>query len=236
MPTPTDRAPITLNLDAGERADETPELWRVPHALSIACGGHAGDEALAARVVAAALDAGAAIAAHPSYPDRAGFGRTSLEVAPEALEAEIHAQCMFLRRLAEAAGARIAAVKPHGALYHDASARDAVAGAVLAAARRALGDDVVLVGRAGGALARLAGPRFLREGFADRGTLPSGELVPRGQPGALLLDPDEVAARARALCASGEVDTICVHGDSPGSLALARAARAEIDRWNGSAA
>lgn len=226
---------ITLNLDAGERDDETPELWAAAHVLSVACGGHAGDEALAARVVAAAIAAGVAVAAHPSYPDRAGFGRTRMDVAPEALEAEIHAQCMLLRRVADAEGARVFAVKPHGALYHDASAREDVAGAIARAARRALGDDVVLVGKAGGALARLAGPRFLREGFADRGVLPSGELVPRGQPGDLLLDPAAVGARAAALAASGLYDTVCVHGDSPGALALARAARAEIDRWNGSA-
>ena len=123
-------------------------------------------------------------------------------------------------------------MKPHGALYHVAHEDEATAEALVLGAREALGARVTVVGPPGGALARAtarAAMAFAREGFADRATREDGTLVPRGEPGALVLDPGAAAARARAIVATGEVDTICVHGDTPGAVAVARAVRAVLD-------
>lgn len=228
---------ISLNVDAAERGDEPPELYALAHVVNVACGGHAGDERLAARAIRAASAAGGDVAAHPSYPDRAGFGRERVAMTVVDLEASMRAQCMFLTRVAAPLGVTVRALKPHGALYHDASADRAIALAVARVARDALGPSAVLVGAARGALAGAAaelGLGFAREAFADRGVTAAGALVPRGQPGALITDPAAVRARTRELCGRGDVDTICVHGDSPGAVELARAAREEIERWAGS--
>jgi UPF0271 protein len=126
-------------------------------------------------------------------------------------------------------------VKAHGALYHAADRDGAIAQALVDGAIAGLAKpphDLTLIGPAGGALeaaAARASMAFAREAFADRGVRPDGTLVPRGDPGAVVSDPARVAARAAELCARGDVDTICVHGDSPGAVALARAARAAID-------
>jgi UPF0271 protein len=220
---------VELNLDAGERDDETEELWALFDLLNIACGGHAGDAASMARVIGfcAGRDRPRA-GAHPSYPDREGFGRHTLEIAPAALEAAIADQCAALAAIGRARGVAIEAIKPHGALYHDAAQRPELAAAVVRGAALALGNCVV-IGPARGALreaAEDAGLRYAREGFADRRTRADGSLVPRGDPGALVTDPREAAERARGLV---DVDTICVHADTPGALAIARAVRAAID-------
>ena len=211
-----------LNLDAGEYPDEPEALWAMFDVLNIACGGHAGDAASMARVVAWCAASGKAIGAHPSYPDRAGFGRRTMALAADALAATVGEQCAAL---AAAAGEdRVAYVKPHGALYHDAGRDPAIARAVLAAVLGALGDGVVVIGPPAGALAdaaRARGLRYAREGFADRRMRDDGSLVPRSEPGALLDEPAEAAAQAVRLVA--QVDTICVHADTPGSLAIARA-------------
>lgn len=230
---------IRLNVDAAELDDEPAELYALAHVVNVACGAHAGDERLAARAIRAASAAGGAVAAHPSYPDRAGFGRARVAMAPEALEASIHAQCMFILGVAAPLEVAVRALKPHGALYHDATAEPEVARAIARVARGALGPSAVLVGAPRGALAAAAaelGLGFAREAFADRGVTATGALVPRGAPGALVTDPAAVRARTRELCARGDVDTICVHGDSPGAVDLARAAREEIDRWASSRA
>jgi len=133
-------------------------------------------------------------------------------------------QCLRLAAIARDHGLRVEWVKPHGALYHDAAADDVLADAVLAGARAALG-DIIVIGPPRGALARA--PRYLREGFADRRTRPDGTLVPRTEPGALIEDPAAAAARARMLVR--EVDTICVHADTPNALAIAGAVREAID-------
>ena len=222
---------MLLNLDAGEHADEPEELWALADVLSIACGGHAGDEQSMARVVAfCAKRERPRIGAHPSYPDRLGFGRRSLAVDPQSLRATVAWQCTALAKVAAAHGQRVIWVKPHGALYHDAAKDLSAAGAVLLGAREALGNDVIVIGPPTGVLrdaANETGLAYLREGFADRGVRPDGSLVPRDQPGALITDPVAAAARARELV--GEVDTICVHADTPGALAIARTVRAAID-------
>lgn len=227
-----------LNLDAGERDDESEELWAPCDVLSIACGGHAGDERSMARVVAYCASHGRpAIGAHPSYPDREGFGRRTIAIDAQALRDSIAAQCAALGRVAAAHGARVQYVKPHGALYHDADTSIAVAQAVVAGARDALGDDIALIGSPRRTFEEVVlrfGPRsstgtvrYLREGFADRATRPDGSLVPRTEPGALITEPAAAAARARQL--ASEVDTICVHGDTPGAIAIVRAVREALD-------
>ena len=226
---------VLLNLDLGELPDEPEALYALADLAHLACGGHAGDEASMAEALARCRRHGTRAGAHPSYPDREGFGRRTLALAPPALAASVTEQCARLARLARAAEVRLWSVKPHGALYHAADGDPGLAEAVLDGALRALGPGFELVGPAGGALAAAAARRgvaFAREGFADRAMRRDGGrwcLVPRGEPGALLADPAAAAAQARAFAESGEFDTLCVHGDTPGALAVARAVRAALD-------
>ena len=222
---------IVLNLDGGEHDDEPEALYALADVVHIACGGHAGDEASMDRVVQACLRSGTRFGAHPSYDDREGFGRRAQEVLPEVLAASIAEQCTRLLRVAERHGAGLVSAKPHGALYHAAHADEATARACVAGVARALGTGVAIVGLAGGALERAAlaaGLAYQREAFADRGVRADGSLVPRGEPGALIEDEAVAAARARALAARGDVDTLCVHADTPGAMAIARAVRATL--------
>jgi UPF0271 protein len=228
-------ARVWLNVDLGELPDEPEELYACAHVANVACGGHAGDDASMRRAIALCTAHGAMLGAHPSYPDRQGFGRRHLAMAPDDLRRSLGDQCARLAALASEAGASIAFVKPHGALYHEAQGDEATAEAIALAARLALG-GVTVVGPARGALARAAARAtlpFAREGFADRATREDGSLVPRGQPGALVLDPGAAAARALDLVSAGEVDTICVHGDTPDAVAIARAVRRVLDALAG---
>jgi len=222
---------VLLNLDAGEYPDEPEELWALADIVSIACGGHAGDTASMTRVVGfCAAHSRPGVGAHPSYPDRKGFGRVSMEMEPDALALTVIAQCGALSAIASAHGQRVGWIKPHGALYHDATSNEAVSRELLQGARDALGEDIVVIGPPRGWLRDLSdalGLRYLREGFADRATRLDGSLVPRTEPGALITDPRLAAVRAREL--AGSVDTICVHADTPGALAIARAVREAID-------
>ena len=226
---------VLLNLDLGELPDEPEALYACADLAHLACGGHAGDEASMAEALARCRRHGTRAGAHPSYPDREGFGRRALALAPAALAASVEDQCARLGALARLAGLRLWSVKPHGALYHAADADPALAEAVVEGTRRALGADLTLVGPGGGALAAAAAARampFAREGFADRAMRREGgrwRLVPRGEPGALLVDPAAAAAQARAFAEGGEFETLCVHGDTPGALAVARAVRAALD-------
>lgn len=240
-------ASIDLNADLGETVAGVPTadddaMFSVISSASVACGGHAGDAASMRASVERAARFGVAIGAHPSYPDPAGFGRSRMALAPGALRASIADQ---LEALAEA-GAHIRYVKPHGALYHAVTADDAEARALVAAASdlsSTLGRPVPILGLPGAiaAAAAEAGLPFVREAFLDRGYLPDGSLVARGAPGALLADPAVVAARAVRLAQTGLVDaadgsditadaaSLCLHGDSPAAVAMARAVRAALD-------
>jgi UPF0271 protein len=225
-----------LNLDGGERDDETEALWSLVDVLNCACGGHAGDAEAMDRAAVFSARTAVRLGAHPSYPDRSGFGRQSplaerataerrREVAAAVTQA-VAAQCRELAGIARRRGVAVRAVKPHGALYHDASVWPEIAAAVLQGATDALGNDVMVIGPPAGALREEAARRgvpYAREGFADRRTRADGSLVPRDAPGALIVSPDEAAAQAVAL-ASG-VDTICIHADTPGAMALARAVK-----------
>lgn len=238
---------MDLNADLGETVDGRPTaddeaMFALITSASVAAGGHAGDEASMREAVARAAAHGVALGAHPSFPDRAGFGRVAMPMPPEDLRGVVAGQLDAL----VAAGADLRYVKPHGALYHVAGAdpvsADAVVRAVLALADR-LGRPLPVLGL-GDALAeatRAAGLPFHREAFLDRGYLPDGTLVPRGEPGDLLHAPDEVAARAVRLAERGEVVAVdgtvvaadavslCLHGDTPASVAMARRVRTALD-------
>ena len=221
-----------LNIDAGELEDEPEAIFALAQVVNIACGGHAGDEASMGKALERCARLGAAPGAHPSFEDREHFGRRRLEVAPGALRAQVTGQCARLRALAERGGQQVAWVKPHGALYHAANEAPALAEAVVGGAVDALGTEVTVLGPPRGALreaAARAGVRFAREGFADRGMRADGSLVPRGEPGALLEEPAVARAQATRLALGGGVDTICVHGDTPGAVAIAEQARRVVD-------
>ncbi len=221
---------VLLNIDAGEHDDEPEALYSLAHALNIACGGHAGDEASMERVLRACLAHGVRAGAHPSYPDRATFGRVSMPIEPSELARSVGEQCARLASLASHVGVPLAHAKLHGALYHDANRDPALAAASLGAIVDALG-SVVVVGPSEGQLRQFCareGLPYEREGFADRALRSDGTLVPRTEPGALITDPSRAAAQALALVTSGH-DTICVHADTAGALEIARAVRAALD-------
>jgi UPF0271 protein len=219
---------VLLNLDAGELPDESPELWAHFDILNIACGGHAGDHTSMSRVVEFCVAHSIAIGAHPSYPDRDHFGRRTLDIDPEDLHASLVTQMRSLARIALSHGARVDYAKPHGALYHDVVRDPALAVLVVDAIESAL-ERVTIIGPRGHleSAARAAGLAYAVEGFADRALRPDGSLVPRTEPNALITSPEEAAAQARSL---SNVDTICVHADTPGSLDIARAVRAAFPR------
>jgi len=238
---------IDLNADLGETVDGEPTaddeaMFAVISSASIACGGHAGDDVSMRAAVDRATRFGVAIGAHPSYRDRAGFGRVARFRDPQELAAEIAGQLDALA----AAGADIRYVKPHGALYHAVSADPAQAATLATCVARLaerLGHEVAILGLAGPVVAAAseAGLPFVHEAFLDRGYLPDGRLVPRGEPGALLDDPHVVADRAVRLVREGVVEAVdgalvradaaslCVHGDSPAAVAMARAVRVALD-------
>ncbi len=219
---------VRLDIDLGELPDEPEALYACAHLASVACGGHAGDAVSVARAARLAAAHGARLGAHPSYPDREGFGRRAMAMDPAELAASIRAQCALFVRAAGPAGH----VKMHGALYHAIDRDEALATLVLSACRDVLGVLDVL-GPPQGATVRAAaalGMRALREGFADRGLRPDGTLVPRGEAGALVEDPLVAARQALTLARSGEYDVLCVHGDGPHALVVARAVREALDR------
>lgn len=234
---------IELNADIGEGCDDgalMPYLARV----SIACGGHTGDDASMAAALRLAGEHGAAVGAHPSYPDRTGFGRRALDASPEEIAAWVTQQTEVLAEQAARQGLRLAHVKPHGALYNVAAQDPGVAQAI-ARAVAAFDPDLVLVGLAGSQLVAAgmaAGLAVLNEAFADRLYQGNGRLVSRETEGALVTDPDAAARQARAL-AQGEpvvaldgltllirAETLCLHGDTPGALNIARAVHAALNR------
>lgn len=223
--------PIDLNADLGEgygrwSLGDDEGLLRVITSANIACGYHAGDPATMRRTCRAAVEHGVAIGAQVSYPDIMGFGRRFLDMAPDDLAAAVVYQVGALRAMAAVSGGRVSYVKPHGALYHAVGHHEDQARALVDAVG-SLDDGLVLFGLPNSAIehaAARAGIGFITEGFADRGYDSDGRLVPRGQPGDLLVDPAAVAAQAVGLL-SWRVDSICIHSDTPGAPGLAAAAR-----------
>jgi UPF0271 protein len=212
---------IDLNCDLGEGPGEDP-IYPCITSANIACGGHAGDAATMEAAVRGALRHGVTVGAHPSYPDREGFGRAALPMAASEIADAVRGQVAALARIAARLEATLSHVKPHGALYGEAM-RDA---AVAEAIARGVGDlapGLVLVGLAGSPaleLWRALGFAVAREGFADRAYEPDGTLRSRRLPGALITDPAAAAAQALRLAREGRVDTVCVHSDTPGAASI----------------
>jgi UPF0271 protein len=216
-------------------------LLDVVSSANVACGFHAGDPSIMRRVCTVAAERGVAVGAHVSYRDLAGFGRRYIAVPRDELSADIAYQIGALAGIAASAGTRVRYVKAHGALYNTAHIDAEHAGALVDAVA-AFGLPVLC--QPGGETARIAstaGVSVVHEAFADRGYQASGALVPRTEPGAVLDDPAEVAERAVRMARDGEVRTpagervavvpqsLCVHGDSPNAVAMARAVRDALE-------
>ena len=226
---------MDLNADVGEGMDDA-ELLPYVTSANVACGLHAGDPTTMDQTVLLALARGVRVGAHPGYPDRANFGRVFVEMSADDIENLIVYQVAALHGFVRSRGGRLTHVKPHGALYHSAAEFPDVARAIAEGVRR-VGEDLVLVGAAGSLLIGAgedAGLGVAEEAFADRRYRADGTLVPRGEPGAILLDPDEAAEQAVKLARDGvaiaqdntvvsvRADTICLHGDTPGAVEIAK--------------
>jgi UPF0271 protein len=220
---------IDLNCDMGELEDAAHEAALMQHITSanVACGAHAGDRATMERTVRMAVDRGVRIGAHPGYPDRANFGRIEMPMTAEEIERTVLEQIEALAAIAGTLGGEIVHVKPHGALYNVAVRNAEVARAIGAAALR-WNPRTAVFGLAGSPMLEVwrgMGLRAVGEGFADRQYEPDGTLRNRKLPGALITDPAAAAAQAVRLAREGAAETICVHGDTPGAVAVLRACR-----------
>lgn len=239
---------IDLNSDIGESfgawdMGDDEAILRSVTSANIACGFHAGDPSHMAKTARLAVAQDAAIGAHVAYRDLAGFGRRFVDATPTELADDVLYQIGALDAMARAAGGKVTYVKPHGALYntivtHEAHARAVVDGV------RAFGGDLALLLLPGSLaldFAREAGLRGVSEAFADRGYNADGSLVSRREPGAVLHDPEVVASRMVRLATDGvieavdgtlirpEAESICLHGDTAGAVALAAAVRAGLE-------
>lgn len=256
---------IDLNCDLGEArrgtprwaASLTPEaradpadaaLLDVVTSANVACGFHAGNRPTMNATAVAAAERGVALGAHPSYRDGANFGRVEHDLSREEVARLVQFQLEELDMAARRHGTRVRYLKPHGALYnriiHDAEQAAGVVDAVLRYADLAGEEPLPVLGLPGSVVlsrAATVGVPTVAEAFADRGYRPDGTLVPRGEPGALVTDPDEVAARVVAIATGREIAasggsqvvvsaaSVCVHGDTPGALGLARRVRVALE-------
>ncbi|WP_267716082.1 LamB/YcsF family protein [Streptomyces sp. CoH17] len=239
---------IDLNADLGEgfgrwTLTEDDALLSVVTSANVACGFHAGDPSVMRRVCDLAAERGVRIGAQVSYRDLAGFGRRAMDVPAGELAAEVAYQIGALRVFAEAAGATVAYVKPHGALYNRTVHDDDQARAVVAGVRLA-GGALPVLGLPGSRLlaaASEAGLTGVPEAFADRAYTAGGTLVPRREPGSVVTDADAVVRRAVAFAVDGSVEAVdgtavtvaarslCVHGDTPNAARIAARVRAALE-------
>jgi 5-oxoprolinase (ATP-hydrolysing) subunit A len=238
---------IDLNCDLGELpemiADGTQEaLMKYITTANVACGGHAGDEAMMQETIEQAMRHGVAVAAHPGYEDKENFGRVELVISAEELTESVHQQVARLDAVAKKCGAQVRAVKAHGALYNQA-ARDAATARAIAEGVRRWRSDVVMVGLAGSVMLaefRAVGFLVAAEAFADRRYEKDGSLRARRHRDALLAQPEQAAEQAvriaegRGVVATSgetvaiEAQTLCVHGDTPGAERIAAAVRGAL--------
>ena len=238
---------IDLNSDLGEslgvwRMGDDAAMLDIVSSANVACGFHAGDPAGILRTLRQAKERGVAVGAHVAYRDLVGFGRRNMDVDSADLRAVVIYQIGALKGLAAAAGTDVRYVKPHGALYNTIAHDERQARDVIAAIRE-IDASLVLVALAGSPLlgwAEAQGLRVVAEAFADRAYTPQGTLVSRREPGAVLHDADDVAERMLRLAHEGTVtaidgsvvriraDSICVHGDSPGAVEMARRVREQL--------
>lgn len=240
-------AQLDLNADLGEswgslrRGDDEAMLELVTTA-NIACGGHAGDPSTMRLATAGAARRQVAITAHVAYPDLVGFGRRFLDISPTELTDQVLVQTGGLMAVAAAEGTLVRGIKPHGALYNTLAHHEVQAEAVVRALRE-LGGHLALVAAPGSLVAtkaRAAGIDVVLEAFADRAYLPDGTLMPRDQAGAVLTDPAAVARQALSISTEQQVQaadgswihlpcrTLCLHGDTPGAVELARSVRSGL--------
>ncbi len=235
---------VDLNADLAEgfgvwALGDDDALLGIVTSANVACGFHAGNPVGLAHTCRAAAARGVRIGAQVGYFDLAGFGRRRIEVDPAELTADVIYQIGALQALAHAAGSDLGYVKPHGALYNTIVEHREQASAV-ARAVHAVDPGLPVLGLAGSVFfdeARRLGLRTVAEGFADRAYQPDGTLVPRSNPGAVLRDPATIAERALAMVRTGsvaasdgtiipiEMESVCVHGDSPGAVGIATAVR-----------
>ena len=240
---------VDLNADVGESfgryvLGQDTALMPFITSANIACGFHAGDPHVMRRTVQLAIQHDVAIGAHPGFPDLAGFGRRVIPLTSAEVEDVVAYQLGALSGIVRACGGVLRHVKPHGALYNVAADDPAVAHAI-ARATAAVDASLILVGLAGSALlqaGRDAGLRTASEAFVDRSYEATGRLSPRDRADAVIHDVDQVAARAVFIATNRavplrdesslriEVDTICIHGDTPGAATLARAVREALSR------
>lgn len=241
-------AAIDLNSDLGEsfgiwKLGDDEAMLDLVTSANVACGFHAGDPSTLRRVCQAAADRNVTIGAQVSYPDLAGFGRRFIDIDPIELRDVVLYQLGALDGFAQVAGTGVGYIKPHGALYHACISHPEQAEAVVAAAHE-YDPSMAVLGAPGSPLLGFAdamGMEAVPEAFADRGYLPDGRLVPRSEPGAVLSDPAQVAARAVSIAVDRKVTaidgsevevrarSICIHGDTPGAVEMARAVRAGLD-------
>ena len=238
------RRAVDINSDLGEGAGHDPEIMRFVTSANIACGGHAGDEDTMRETVALAKKHGVSIGAHPGYPDKSNFGRENMNMDPLALTEEVAAQIRLLVEIAESEGARVRHVKAHGALYNQADKDRGIAKAIANGIYDdARGADYLVFAAPRSAMldaAKAMELRIAREGFIDRAYEPDGTLRSRKKDGALHTDPKVAAAQAVSFLRDGgvrahdgsfvamTVDTLCLHGDTPGAPAIAAAVRAAL--------
>lgn len=245
-PFPANELMIDLNADLGEGEAYDDEILACVSSANIACGGHAGDVFSMRTAVESAMKHGVAIGAHPSFPDRENFGRTTMQMPAESLYASLIEQISTLRNIATAAGAPIVHVKPHGALYNQA-ARDQLLAQVIVRAVMHVDPTLRLFALAGSeliAVARAAGLAVAEEVFADRRYDAQKNLVSRSRPDACIEDVKEALQQAMMLIEQGKVvsvdgqtlemkaDTVCLHGDGKQALALARLIRDTLAQKN----
>jgi UPF0271 protein len=239
---------IDLNCDMGESfgrytLGDDAAMLNVVTSANVACGMHAGDPLVMQRTVAWAVQKGVAVGAHPGYPDLQGFGRRAMALPSAELEASVLYQIGALAGLVRAAGGVLTHVKPHGALYNVAARDREVADAIV---RAVVAFDpalivVTLPDAVLGDVARASGLCVAGEGFADRAYRADGSLVPRSESGAVIHDPAVATARAVRMVTQGDVeaitgeviplhiDTLCVHGDTPGAVEIAATLRATLE-------
>jgi len=236
-------AAVDLNSDLGEGAGYDGELLSLVSSANIACGFHAGDPSVMRRTVRQAVRAGVSIGAHPGFPDLVGFGRREMKATPREVEDLVAYQIGALAGIAAAQGVRLRHVKPHGALYNMA-ARDMDLADAIARAIATVDSSLKLFGLPGSQSLEAAQRRHVQavsEAFADRAYRRDGSLVPRHEPGAVIHDEAIVVSRAvsiardrTVIAADGtpvplDVQTICVHGDTPGAAVLASRIRQALN-------
>jgi UPF0271 protein len=235
-------ATVDLNSDLGEGAGTEAAIMPLITSANIACGAHAGDERSMRQAVTLAKANGVAIGAHPGYRDPEHFGRNALQIPASELTADLIIQIAALMRIAASESVPVAHVKAHGALYNTAQHDAVVAASIVEAVKQAAPALVLFVfpGSAVERLARGAGLRVAREGFIDRAYEPDGALRSRALDHSLITDPAKAARQAVSFMVDGgvrandgtfleqAVDTLCVHGDTPGAANILHAARAAL--------